>query len=83
MFVQENAEGDTGERLSARRPIGRDFPIAKAEIFFVDEPSVLHDQQAAVFGGCGRALKSLIEQGPGARTWFARPPSAGGVGRGK
>jgi hypothetical protein len=60
-FVDQNAERETREALPDRREVCGCFAMPSAEIFFIDEPAVAHDQQAAVLRGPLNEFESFIQ----------------------
>ena len=70
-LLQHDAAGNAGERLADGCHIGMRFAVPFAEIFFVNQVSVPHHQQAAVLAGFLLEFESLIQTGKVHARYFA------------
>jgi hypothetical protein len=59
--MHQDAYGNTGERLAARHGVRRCLTVGAAEISFVHEPAMAHNQKAAILAGPLDVLENRIE----------------------
>ena len=89
-LCHEDADGDAGERFSARGKVGGGVAVGQAKVPFINEPAILDDEKAAILGAGFGDFERIVElrhvdasQAASLVRRRRRSPAAGHVGRGE